>query len=107
MTGVIMTIGPATATKEKLMKCDHYGVDILRFNFSHYNIENARKVVTLVREVEQELGKKFELLLDTTGPEIRTGKLETPLEFDEGDVFNIYINEADRDPKGFTKASAI
>lgn len=53
------------------------GLNVARINFSHGGYEeNAEKIATIKR-VREKLNKPVALLLDTKGPEIRTGKLES------------------------------
>ena len=65
MTGIVMTIGPATNTEKQLIRCYKNGVKILRFNFPHYTQEMVARDLTTIRQVEKKLGGKFELLIDT------------------------------------------
>lgn len=81
MTGIVMTIGPATNSEEQLIKCYENGVRILRFNFPHYTQETTKRDLEIIRSVEKKVGGNFQLLLDTEGPEIRTGYLETPISY--------------------------
>jgi len=95
-----MTIGPATNSESQLIRCYENGIRILRFNFPHYTRETVKKDVTTVHQVENQVGGKFQLLLDTAGPEIRTGYLETPISYTAWDVFKMYITENHGDPRG-------
>lgn len=65
MTGIVMTIGPATNSESQLIRCYENGVRILRFNFPHYTTETLTRDVKTVREVEKKIGVKFQILLDT------------------------------------------
>lgn len=100
MTDIIMTMGPANHSKQKLIDCYQEGIRILRYNFPHYTQETVTRDLEIVHEVEQEVGGKFALLLDTEGPEIRTGYLETPIVYQAGDVFTITTQESQREPNG-------
>jgi pyruvate kinase len=51
-------------------------MNIARFNFSHDTHETHRTAIERVRRVSHKLGIPVALLLDTKGPEIRTGKVE-------------------------------
>lgn len=81
MTNILMTIGPATNSEAQLIKCYENGIRILRFNFPHYTQETTKRDVEIIHSVEEKVGGKFQLLLDTEGPEIRTGYLETPISY--------------------------
>ena len=76
-TNIIGTIGPASESEEMFTKLVQAGLNVARINFSHGGYEeNAEKIATIKR-VREKLNKPVALLLDTKGPEIRTGKLET------------------------------
>ena len=76
-TNIIGTIGPASDSEEMFTKLVNAGLNVARINFSHGGFEeNAEKIATIKR-VREKLNKPVALLLDTKGPEIRTGKLET------------------------------
>jgi len=65
MTGIVMTVGPATNTQAQLMKCYEQGVRILRFNFPHYTTTTLANDIATIRKVEKKIGGKFQFLLDT------------------------------------------
>ena len=76
-TNIIGTIGPASESEEMFTKLVEAGLNVARINFSHGGYEeNAEKIATIKR-VRERLNKPVALLLDTKGPEIRTGKLES------------------------------
>lgn len=96
MTGIIMTMGPATTQEQILTKCYRKGVRILRFNFPHYNQSSLQEALRVVRKVEKKLGKKFSLLLDTEWPQVRTGVLSQAIEYHKGEKFRIVAKESKR-----------
>ncbi|MGN0161474.1 MAG: pyruvate kinase [Lachnospiraceae bacterium] len=75
-TKIICTMGPNTNDREVLKQLALNGMDIARFNFSHGDHEEQKGRVDLVKSVREELGLPIAMLLDTKGPEIRTGVLE-------------------------------
>ncbi len=76
-TNIIGTIGPASESEEMFTNLVKAGLNVARINFSHGGYEeNAEKIATIKR-VREKLNKPVALLLDTKGPEIRTGKLES------------------------------
>ncbi len=99
MTNILMTIGPATNSEAQLIKCYENGIRILRFNFPHYTQETTKRDVEIIHSVEEKVGGKFQLLLDTEGPEIRTGYLETPISYTVWELFKMYTDESKRDDK--------
>ena len=76
-TNIIGTIGPASESEEMFTNLVKAGLNVARINFSHGGYEeNAEKIETIKR-VRKALNKPVALMLDTKGPEIRTGKLES------------------------------
>lgn len=73
---VIATIGPASRTKEMIWKLHQSGANIFRMNFSHGDHEDHIKVISWVRELNQEHGTNICLLQDLQGPKIRTNKIK-------------------------------
>ncbi len=76
MTKVICTIGPKSESEEMLTKLVESGMNVMRLNFSHGDYEEHGGRIKRIREVMENTGKHIAILLDTKGPEIRTGKLE-------------------------------
>src|SRR5665647_756047 len=78
---IVCTIGPASESLEMLKKMINAGMNVARLNFSHGDFEEHGNRIINIRKACQELGKTVAILLDTKGPEIRTGKLkEEPIE---------------------------
>lgn len=75
MTKVVCTIGPKSESKEMLTKLVESGMNVMRLNFSHGDFEEHGARIKNIREVMKETGKYVAIMLDTKGPEIRTGKL--------------------------------
>ncbi|MCR5516233.1 MAG: pyruvate kinase [Lachnospira sp.] len=72
-TKIICTMGPNTNDRELIKKLALAGMDVARFNFSHGDHEEQAGRMALVKSVREEIGKPIATLLDTKGPEIRTG----------------------------------
>ncbi|AFQ44006.1 pyruvate kinase [Desulfosporosinus meridiei] len=74
-TKIVCTIGPASESGEKVQALLAAGMDVARLNFSHgTHEEHGRRIATLKEEAAK-AGKHLGILLDTKGPEIRTGKV--------------------------------
>ncbi len=74
-TKIICTLGPASESKEVVSKLVKAGLNVVRLNFSHGSHEHHGKLIDLVRAIEAELGSTIGIMLDTKGPEIRTGEV--------------------------------
>lgn len=75
-TKVVCTMGPNTNDRELLKKLIENEMDVARFNFSHGDHEEQKSRMDLLKELRQELNTNTAILLDTKGPEIRTGVLK-------------------------------
>lgn len=75
-TKIICTMGPNSNDRNLVMELAKNGMDLARFNFSHGDYEEHSMRVKLVKSVREELDKPIALILDTKGPEIRTGLLK-------------------------------
>ncbi len=76
MTKIVCTIGPKSEGKEVLKSLIESGMNVMRLNFSHGDYEEHGTRIKTLREIMAETGHYVGILLDTKGPEIRTGKLE-------------------------------
>ena len=89
-TKIVCTIGPATKEVETLKQLMLAGMNVARINFSHGNYEDQKVYIDNVKQARKELNMPVALLLDTQGPEIRTGKLEQmPVELKAHDIFTL------------------
>ena len=86
-TKIVCTMGPATESEDVLRELIKAGMNVARFNFSHGSHDYHRAGVARVRKVSAELGIPVAILLDTKGPEVRTGVLENgeKVHFETGD----------------------
>jgi len=75
-TKIIATLGPAVDDIEKLKQLLIAGVNIARFNFSHGAHDDHRTRIEMMREASKQTGIPVALMLDTKGPEIRTGLIK-------------------------------
>ena len=88
-TKIVATIGPACEKKEVLAKIIDAGINVARLNFSHGSHEEHLGKIVRLKEFEKE-GHTIAILLDTKGPEIRSGDFENgSATFKKGDVAKI------------------
>ena len=93
-TKIICTIGPVTDSYDMLKKLADAGMDIVRMNMSHGDHASHAKVVKAIKTLNQQ-GYSIPLMLDTQGPEIRTGNLQSDLELKRGDVISVTVRGND------------
>ena len=94
-TKIVGTIGPASESEEMLTKLIETGLNVVRINFSHGGYEENKEKIENFKNVRQKLNMPLALLLDTKGPEIRTGMLETGNEkvlVEQGQTFT-FVND--------------
>lgn len=75
-TKIICTMGPNTNDRNLMKALAENGMDIARFNFSHGDYEEQKERLEMLKSVREEVGLPIAALLDTKGPEIRTGLLK-------------------------------
>lgn len=86
-TKIVCTIGPASESQEMLKKLIKAGMNVMRLNFSHGDYEEHAAKIQRLRSANQELGTNVPVLLDTKGPEIRTGDFVGGItEFKKGQI---------------------
>ena len=71
---IVCTMGPATASPERMLGLVEAGMDVARLNFSHGSHEDHQKVYEMVRTAARETGRAVAVLADLQGPKIRLGK---------------------------------
>lgn len=93
-TKIVCTLGPASESKEVFKQLVTHGLNVARLNFSHGSHEEHQKRIDVIKEVRREMNIPVAILLDTKGPEIRTGKFEVPeVMLEEGQTFTITTRE--------------
>lgn len=75
-TKIICTMGPNADDRDLLVQLALHGMDVARFNFSHGDYEEQKARMEQLKSVREELDLPIAALLDTKGPEIRTGTLK-------------------------------
>ncbi|WP_026885209.1 pyruvate kinase [Clostridium beijerinckii] len=95
-TKMICTIGPASEDMEILEKVVLSGMNASRHNFSHGDHEEHGGRIKKVKELSKKLNREIAIILDTKGPEIRTGKFEPKkVELAKGSEFTVYAGDMD------------
>jgi pyruvate kinase len=98
---IVCTLGPATASPERIRGLVDAGMDVARLNFSHGTHEDHESVYHRVREAAEAAGRAVAVLADLQGPKIRLGRFaEGPVEWRTGDTVVItgddVVGTADR-----------
>lgn len=84
-TKVVATISDKNCEPGFIKELYEAGMDIIRINSAHLNIEGALQIIKNTREVSD----KIAILLDTKGPEIRTTICDTPIQLKKGSMVRI------------------
>ena len=93
-TKMVCTVGPASESEEILTKIMEAGMNASRHNFSHGDHAEHKGRIEMVRKIAKKLNREVAIILDTKGPEIRTGNFEpSKLELQKGSEFTIYVGE--------------
>ena len=94
-TKIVCTMGPNTNDKNIMMELAKNGMDVARFNFSHGDYVEHQSRLEILKEVRKELDRPVAALLDTKGPEIRTGVLKDgkKVSLKEGQTFTLTTRE--------------
>ncbi|HAF59683.1 MAG TPA: pyruvate kinase [Clostridiales bacterium UBA9856] len=89
-TKIVCTIGPVSETEEMLRKLIFAGMNVARLNFSHGDYAEHGERIARIKKVREEMGIPVAILLDTKGPEIRTGEFKCQEVFlTEGQEFTL------------------
>ena len=94
-TKIICTIGPASDTPKKLAKLAGEGMNVARLNFSHGTHHTHKQIIEQIGKLNKDRQYPIAIMLDTQGPEIRTGDLEMKLVTGE----RVSVNTSPNDEK--------
>ncbi len=101
-TKIIATLGPATNSVEKIEELANLGINVCRMNFSHGDHAFHGQTIKNVKAVNKK-GHSLALMLDTKGPEVRTGDVKEPLVITKGDL----VTFTPRDLTGKEKSKTV
>ncbi|MXQ13129.1 pyruvate kinase [Microvirga makkahensis] len=96
---IVATVGPASASPDKLRELFLAGVDTFRLNFSHGTHQDHAAVHAAIRALEKDFGRPIGILQDLQGPKIRIGTLKDgALALAEGETVRFVLEgkEGDR-----------
>src|SRR5256886_3919808 len=94
---IVCTLGPATASPERIRGLVDAGMDVARLNFSHGTHADHEQVYRHVREAAEATGRAVGVLADLQGPKIRLGRFaDGPVEWRTGQTGVITSEDIDR-----------
>lgn len=97
-TKIVCTIGPTSENEEMLSKLISNGMNAARLNFSHGSYEEHGRRIELVKKLRKNTNKPIGIILDTKGPEIRTGNFKNNgLDLIEGQKFTLTTRQLEGD----------
>ena len=95
-TKIICTIGPASSNISTLKKLHKSGMNVARINMSHATHESAKGIIDSINKINSSNAgsiSKIGILLDTQGPEIRTGDTSLPIELEVGESVTLTVRD--------------
>lgn len=92
-TKIVCTMGPSTDSDDILRELALNGLNVCRFNFSHGSHDEHKERMDRTKRIRKELDLPIAILLDTKGPEIRTGDFEEPVILEEGADFIVTMDD--------------
>jgi len=102
-TKIVCTIGPASESVETLTQLMEAGMNVARLNFSHGDFAEHGERIRNIKEAAEKAGKTIAILLDTKGPEIRTGNFKNgEAELVQGDTVYVTMKEIEGTAERFT-----
>ncbi|KAK4400438.1 Pyruvate kinase isozyme G, chloroplastic [Sesamum angolense] len=91
-TKIVCTIGPSTSSRDMIWKLAEAGMNVARLNMSHGDHASHQTTIDLVKEYNAQCQEKVvAIMLDTKGPEVRSGDVPQPILLKEGQEFNFTI----------------
>ncbi|KAL3817936.1 hypothetical protein ACJIZ3_003841 [Penstemon smallii] len=91
-TKIVCTIGPSTSSREMIWKLAEAGMNVARLNMSHGDHASHQTTIDLVKEYNAQFEEKvIAIMLDTKGPEVRSGDVPQPILLEEGQEFSFTI----------------
>lgn len=100
---IVATIGPATESEDKLRALMLAGLDVARINMSHGEREHHGEVIDRIRRVAKDLKKPVAVMMDLSGPKIRTGKIRAgEVTLEQGAEVRITTDQIEGDASRFS-----
>ena len=91
---IVCTMGPATASEERIDALLGAGMNVARMNFSHGDYADHQVIYDRLRAVAARNGRELAVLADLQGPKIRLGRFaDGPHEWHTGDCVTITVDD--------------
>ncbi len=95
---IVATVGPASSSREMLLKLFETGVDVFRLNMSHGSHDDITERHRIIREIEHQTGRPIGILADLQGPKLRVGQFaDGPVVLETGQSFRFDLTDAPGD----------
>lgn len=75
-TKIVCTIGPATSSKQMLLRLTKEGMNVARLNLSHGTEREHLAQFRMIRSISAKLRNPIGILVDLPGPKVRVGKVD-------------------------------
>ena len=95
-TKIIATIGPSTNKYKDLRDLHYAGMNVARINMSHATHADALDIIQSIHKLNKRQSDNLGplgILLDTQGPEIRTGINQSDIDLQAGDIVNLTVRD--------------
>ena len=92
-TKIICTIGPATESFATLKKLQKAGMNVARLNMSHSDHKSAKKIIDRIKKLNKSISTPVGILMDTQGPEIRTGDTDNIVDIKTGEIVTFTVRD--------------
>lgn len=98
-TKIICTIGPKTASFDRLKELAENGMNVARLNMSHGTLDWHRNVIRGIKTINVKNSSSIAILLDTKGAEVRTGDVKRDMILKKGDLLTLTVRrQAELEP---------
>ena len=95
---IVCTLGPATASYERVRALVYAGMDVARLNFSHGTHDDHAQAYDCVRRAAEEADRGVAILVDLQGPKIRLGRFaDGPVVWANGETVTITTEDVPGD----------
>tara|TARA_B100000131_G_C18107275_1_gene608350 strand:- start:675 stop:2078 length:1404 start_codon:yes stop_codon:yes gene_type:complete len=92
-TKIICTIGPATEKLNDLKRLHIAGMNVARINMTHSDHKSAKNIIKRIHKLNSSLENPIGILLDTQGPEIRTGDTSEIIDLSPGEEVSFTVRD--------------